>query len=95
MLPIFLGIPIVFNILAMGIVAAITILLVIGIKESSRTTTVMVIIKLIVLIIFIIVGFQYVNRQIGLHLLPMDGKAYRQELQSFSLPTSDLMPFQL
>jgi APA family basic amino acid/polyamine antiporter len=59
--PHILGIPIVFNILAMGIVAAITILLVIGIKESSRTTTVMVIIKLIVLIIFIIVGFQYVK----------------------------------
>jgi len=55
------GIPIVFNILAMGIVAAITILLVIGIKESSRTTTVMVIIKLIVLSIFILVGFQYVK----------------------------------
>ena len=55
------GIPIVFNILAMGIVAAITVLLVIGIKESSRTTTFMVIIKLIVLTIFCIVGFQYVK----------------------------------
>ena len=55
------GVPIVFNILAMGIVAAITVLLVIGIKESSRTTTVMVIIKLIVLVIFIVVGFQYVK----------------------------------
>lgn len=59
--PHILGIPIVFNILAMGIVAAITILLVIGIKESSRTTTVMVIIKLIVLTIFIVIGFQYVK----------------------------------
>jgi APA family basic amino acid/polyamine antiporter len=55
------GIPIVFNILAMGIVAAITVLLVIGIKESSRTTTIMVIIKLIVLSIFIIIGIHYVK----------------------------------
>ncbi|MDR3667697.1 MAG: amino acid permease [Ignavibacteriaceae bacterium] len=55
------GIPIVFNILSMGIIAAITVILVIGIKESSRTNTIMVIIKLIVLSIFIFVGFHYVK----------------------------------
>lgn len=55
------GIPIVFNILSIGIVALITIILVIGVKESSRTTTIMVIIKLIVLSVFIFVGWKYVS----------------------------------
>src|SRR5512140_3304897 len=43
-----LGVPIVFNVFAFGIVTLITILLVIGIRESARTNAVMVIIKLIV-----------------------------------------------
>jgi basic amino acid/polyamine antiporter, APA family len=55
------GIPIVFNILSMGIIAAITVILVIGIKESARTNTIMVLIKLVVLSIFIFVGFHYVK----------------------------------
>jgi basic amino acid/polyamine antiporter, APA family len=55
------GIPIVFNILSMGIITLITILLVIGIKESARTNTIMVLTKLVVLSIFIIIGFQYVK----------------------------------
>jgi basic amino acid/polyamine antiporter, APA family len=55
------GIPIVFNILSMGIIMAITIVLVIGIKESARTNTVMVLIKLAVLSLFIFVGFHYVK----------------------------------
>ncbi len=55
------GVPIVFNFPAFAIVALITLVLVIGIKESSRTTTVMVIIKLLVLGIFIVVGFYHVN----------------------------------
>ena len=55
------GIPVVFNILAIGIVALITILLVIGIRESARTTTFMVIIKLIVLGVFVAVGMKYVK----------------------------------
>lgn len=55
------GVPLVFNILSIGIVALITIVLVIGVKETSRTNTIMVIIKLIVLTIFIAVGWKYVK----------------------------------
>ncbi len=50
------GVPIVFNLVAFVIVALITILLVIGIRESSGYNTGMVIVKLMVLIFFIIVG---------------------------------------
>ncbi len=55
------GIPIVFNILSAGIVALITIILVIGIRESARANAVMVIIKLIVLGIFVATGLKYVK----------------------------------
>ncbi len=55
------GVPIVFNFPAFAIVALITLVLVIGIKESARTTTVMVIIKLLVLGLFVTVGFFYVK----------------------------------
>jgi APA family basic amino acid/polyamine antiporter len=55
------GLPIVFNFPAFAIVALITVVLVIGIKESSRTTTVMVIIKLLVLGLFVVVGFFHVK----------------------------------
>ena len=55
------GIPIVFNILAFGIVALVTILLVIGIRESATMTTMMVILKLIVLGFFVAVGWSYVK----------------------------------
>jgi basic amino acid/polyamine antiporter, APA family len=51
------GVPIVFNILAFGIVAAITIVLVIGIRESATMNTTMVILKLIVLGFFVAVGW--------------------------------------
>jgi APA family basic amino acid/polyamine antiporter len=55
------GIPIVFNILAFGIVALITIVLVIGIRESASMTNAMVILKLIVLGFFVFVGFKFVH----------------------------------
>jgi APA family basic amino acid/polyamine antiporter len=55
------GVPIVFNILAFGIVAAITIVLVIGIRESATMNTTMVILKLIVLGFFVAVGWSYVK----------------------------------
>ena len=48
-----LGIPIVFNLLAFGIVALITIVLVWGIKESAEFNAVMVGVKVLVLIFFI------------------------------------------
>jgi basic amino acid/polyamine antiporter, APA family len=57
------GIPIVVNVLAIGIVSLITIVLVMGIRGSSRTTTVMVIVKLIVLAFFVLIGMRYVKPQ--------------------------------
>ena len=55
------GVPIVFNILAFGIVALITIVLVIGIRESATMNTTMVILKLIVLGFFVMVGWGYMK----------------------------------
>ncbi len=55
------GIPIVFNILAGVIVAAITVVLVWGIKESARFNFVMVAIKLVVLGFFVFVSFKFVK----------------------------------
>ena len=49
------GVPIVFNLLAFGIVAIITIVLVWGIKESAEFNAVMVVVKIVVLTFF--VGF--------------------------------------
>ncbi len=53
------GIPIVFNILAIGIVALVTVVLVIGVRESASVNTAMVVLKLIVLGVFVAVGWQY------------------------------------
>jgi APA family basic amino acid/polyamine antiporter len=53
------GIPIVVNILAFAIVALITIVLVIGIRESATMNTGMVMLKLVVLGFFVIVGWNY------------------------------------
>jgi APA family basic amino acid/polyamine antiporter len=55
------GKPIIFNVLAVSIVALITIVLVWGIRESARFNAVMVGIKILVLTFFIIVGFTYVQ----------------------------------
>jgi basic amino acid/polyamine antiporter, APA family len=55
------GIPIVFNILALGIVALITIVLVIGIRESANVNAAMVMLKLLVLGFFVVVGWSYMN----------------------------------
>lgn len=59
--PRFLGIPLVFNLPAVFIVSAITVLLVVGIKESSRFNAVMVGIKLVVLAFFLTVGTFYIR----------------------------------
>jgi APA family basic amino acid/polyamine antiporter len=53
------GVPVVFNILAFGIVALITIVLVIGIRESASLNSGMVILKLIVLAFFVAIGWKY------------------------------------
>ena len=55
------GIPIVFNVLAFGIVALITVVLVWGIKESSNFNAIMVFIKILVLLFFIGLALYYVS----------------------------------
>ncbi|MEK6301451.1 MAG: amino acid permease [Acidobacteriota bacterium] len=55
------GKPIIFNVLAIAIVAFITIVLIWGIRESARFNATMVVIKILVLIFFITVGFTYVQ----------------------------------
>jgi basic amino acid/polyamine antiporter, APA family len=55
------GVPIVFNILAFGIVTLVTIILVIGIRESATMNTIMVMLKLIVLGFFVAVGWSYMK----------------------------------
>src|SRR5437588_5552637 len=55
------GIPIIFNILAVGIVTLITIVLVWGIRESASFNFWMVAIKLVVLAFFVFVSFKYVK----------------------------------
>jgi APA family basic amino acid/polyamine antiporter len=59
--PTFLGVPVIFNALAVGIVMAITWLLVIGVKESARVNNVMVAIKLVILAFFIYSGAKFVK----------------------------------
>src|SRR5437667_116306 len=55
------GVPIVFNFLAFAIVALITIVLVIGIRESATMNTTMVLLKLVVLGCLVAVGWSYVK----------------------------------
>jgi len=59
--PMLFGLPIIFNLLAVVIVAAITWLLVIGIKESARFNNVIVVLKVITLLFFIGVGATFVK----------------------------------
>lgn len=55
------GVPIVFNVLAFGIVALITMVLVWGIKESSNFNAIMVLIKILVLLFFVGLALYYVS----------------------------------
>ena len=55
------GIPIIVNLLAVAIVAAITLVLIWGIRESARLNAVMVGIKLVVLTFFVVVGTYWVR----------------------------------
>jgi APA family basic amino acid/polyamine antiporter len=59
--PTLFGIPIIFNFLAVAIVAVITWLLVVGVKESARANNVMVGIKLVILFFFIYAGAKFVK----------------------------------
>ena len=53
------GIPIIFNLPAVLIVALITMLLVRGVQESARFNTAMVILKLGIIVFFIAIGFKF------------------------------------
>ncbi|MFL5538788.1 MAG: amino acid permease [Longimicrobiaceae bacterium] len=55
------GVPIVFNLLAFSIVALITVILVLGIRESARFNAGMVMVKILVLLFFVIVALRYVT----------------------------------
>jgi APA family basic amino acid/polyamine antiporter len=55
------GIPIVFNLPAFAIVAALTVLLVYGVKESARVNSIMVVLKVALVIGFVIVGAFYIQ----------------------------------
>jgi len=59
--PVLGGIPVVFNLLAVVITAAITWLLVIGVKESAKFNNVIVVLKLVTLMFFIAVGAFWVK----------------------------------
>ncbi|OGG02236.1 MAG: hypothetical protein A3F83_12865 [Candidatus Glassbacteria bacterium RIFCSPLOWO2_12_FULL_58_11] len=55
------GIPVVFNLLAVGIVFLITVILVWGISESSNFNMLMVGTKIVVLLFFVVVGLKWVQ----------------------------------
>jgi APA family basic amino acid/polyamine antiporter len=59
--PRFLGIPVLLNLPAFGIVMAITWLLMRGVKESARANNIMVVIKLLVLGLFVVVGSMHID----------------------------------
>src|ERR671932_37868 len=55
------GVPILVNLPAFAIVALITWLLVLGVRESARANNFMVVVKLIVLTLFVAVGVSHIN----------------------------------
>ena len=71
------GVPIVFNLLAFAIVAAITVVLVWGVRESASFNAGMVIIKIIVLVFFVGVAFYYVSpREMTQNWTPFQPKGW-------------------
>jgi APA family basic amino acid/polyamine antiporter len=59
--PRLLGVPVLVNLPAFGIVAVITWLLLLGVRESSRANNVMVVVKLLVLGLFVAVGAMHID----------------------------------
>jgi APA family basic amino acid/polyamine antiporter len=59
--PHILGVPVVFNLLAFGIVTLLTMVLVWGIRESARLNAVMVVVKIVVLLFFIGIALHFVS----------------------------------
>jgi APA family basic amino acid/polyamine antiporter len=60
----------ILNLPAMFVVATITILLLIGIRESARFNNVMVVIKVFVILLFIGIGFMFVNKANWVPFIP-------------------------
>jgi APA family basic amino acid/polyamine antiporter len=58
--PHILGVPIVFNLPAFAIVALLTVILIVGVKESARLNSAMVVLKLLLVVGFVLVGGFYV-----------------------------------
>jgi APA family basic amino acid/polyamine antiporter len=57
------GVPIVFNALAMAIVALVTVVLVVGIRESARFNAAMVVIKIAILAFFVVASVKFVRSE--------------------------------
>ena len=55
------GVPLLINLPAFSIVALITWLLMLGVRESARTNNILVALKLVVLALFIVMGAQHIN----------------------------------
>ena len=59
--PVVFGLPLVFNLPAVAIVALITMVLVIGIKESAWVNNITVALKIVVVLLFLVVGARFVK----------------------------------
>src|SRR5512134_374230 len=59
--PHFLGLPLIINLPAAAVVFAVTIILVIGIKESANTTSAMVVLKVGIILFFLAIGVFLIN----------------------------------
>ena len=68
--PTILGVPVIFNALAVLIVALITWLLIVGVRESARVNNIMVAIKLIILFFFVYAGAKFVRPENWSPFLP-------------------------
>ena len=60
----------ILNLPAMFVVAAITLLLLVGIRESAKFNNIMVIIKVFVILMFIGIGFMFVNKANWIPFIP-------------------------
>jgi basic amino acid/polyamine antiporter, APA family len=58
-----LGVPIVFNVLAVAIVTLVTVVLVLGVRESARFNTVMVLVKVAILVFFSWAGAKFTRSE--------------------------------
>ena len=59
--PRLLGVPVIFNLPAVAIVALLTWLLVLGVKQSARVNSIMVVVKVAILLFFIVAGAFFVR----------------------------------